>query len=105
MNNKPFDQNKDDDRAMEGRVIQKDGSENTDASFHALGWATTPEGAMTDLEELIRIEVELAEQQAEGFATQDATFGIKAFQQLLVLYPDHSRTNAWKKRVEELTMK
>ncbi len=90
------------DRAMEGRTMSRDGTDRGDARFHLRGWATTPDAAKKDLEEIAQHDVAFAERQADGFATADSQIGAAAFEGLLALFPDHAHAATWKARAKEL---
>ncbi len=88
--------------AMEGREHDPNGKDIGDARFHNVGWNTTPEAAQEDVERIAASEVELAERQAASFADRDPEMGIKAYEGLIVLYPDHPAVPQWKERIEQL---
>ncbi len=91
-----------DDKAMEGRATNKDGTDAGDKNFHEEGWNFNPESERAQLETLSNNAIALEEQQVKGIAKSDPALGAKAYRQLLNRYPDNERSGEWEAAAEEL---
>ena len=100
--NEKFPKQEGEKRAMEGREIAADGKDLGDKHFHEVGFGTTAEEAKQDLERMVAKELEIAEQQAEKFVTDDLEMGIRAYEGLIAIYKTKPEAERWKLRLKEL---
>gem|GEM_PF-2213316 len=86
----------------EGSIEGSKGERLSDIGFHAVAWGTDAQAAQSDLDRLADSEADLAIQRAEANAKADPSAGIRAFQGLIALFPDHAKKPDWEQKIEQL---